>query len=72
MGSTFYNGVPIEDVDFREEFEKELEQLEKNLAKIKEKSFYGKFCWNPSRYQFWALKLANANKALANEDVTLS
>jgi hypothetical protein len=66
--STFYGGVPIEQVDFDAEFEKELAQLKTQIEEIEEKKKSKGSKFN-SRY--WAIKLNRANKALQDAQVTL-
>lgn len=65
----FYDGVPIEQVDFDAEYEKELAQLKACIEQIEKKKESKGSKFN-SRY--WTLKLNRANKALQNEQVTLS
>lgn len=67
--SIFYGGVPIEQVDFDAEYEKELAQLKARIEQIEEKKESKGSKFN-SRY--WTIKLNRANKALQNEKVTLS
>ena len=67
MSNSFYGGVPIEQVDFEKEFEKELEQLTDNINRLKAKKYAGK----KINYQFWTLKLNKANKALEVGTVAL-
>ena len=62
--SIFYGGVPIEQVNFDVEYEKELAQLKTQEEKKKSKG--SKF---NSRY--WTIKLNRANKALQDAQVTL-
>lgn len=68
MSSHFYGGVPIEQVDFEKEFNKELEQLTDTINELKARKYTGK----KINYHFWALKLNRANKALEAGQVTLS
>lgn len=68
MSKIFYNGIPIEQIDFREEFEKEFESLINRINNIKtKKNTNEKF-----NYQYWTMKLNRANKALEVGEVTLS
>lgn len=67
-GSTFYGGVPIEQVDFDAEFEKELIQLKAQIEQLEKKKESKGSKFN-SRY--WAIKLNRANKALQDAHVTL-
>lgn len=66
--SIFYGGVPIEQVDFDVEYEKELAQLKIQIEQIEQKKKAKGSKFN-SRY--WTLKLNRANKALQNAQVTL-
>ena len=68
MSNTFYGGVPIEQVDFEKEFEKELAELETKIAEIKAK----KATKEKFNHHFWTIKLSRANKALEIGEVTLS
>ena len=68
MSGNFYGGIPIEQVDFEQEFNKELEQLTNRIAELKMKKYTGK----KINYHFWTLKLNSANKALEVDKVTLS
>ena len=67
MSNTFYGGVPVEQVDFEKEFEKELKQLQNNINKLKAKKNTGK----KINYHYWTLKLNKANRALEVGVVTL-
>lgn len=62
----FYGGVPIEEVDFDKELEKEISLMEENLKLIKDKKATGKI-----NSQYWTIKLNRANKALEQGQVTL-
>ena len=68
MSNTYYGGIPIEQVDFDKEYEKELIQLKEQIKSLEErkKSKGEKF---NSRY--WTLKLNRANKALQESQITL-
>lgn len=68
MSSHLYGGVPIEEVDFEKEFDKELEELTNRLNELKSRKATGK----KINYHFWTLKLNRANKALETGQVTLS
>ena len=68
MSSHFYDGVPIEQVDFEKEFEKELERLTDSINKLKARKCTGK----KINYHIWTLKLNRANKALEVGTVQLS
>lgn len=66
--STFYGGVPIEQVDFDVEYEKELAQLKIQIEQIEQKKKVKGSKFN-SRY--WTIKLNRANKALQDAQITL-
>lgn len=68
MGSTFYGGTPIEQVDFEKEFEKELQQLTDNINQLKVRKYTGK----KIDYYYWTLKLNKANRALEVGTVAFS
>ncbi len=68
MGSIFYGGTPIEQVDFEKEFKKELQQLTDNINQLKVRKYTGK----KIDYHYWTLKLNKANRALEVERVALS
>lgn len=67
-GSIFYGGVPIEQVDFDKEFEKELKQLKAQIDFIEKKREAKGSKFN-SRY--WTIKLNRANKSLQESQITL-
>ena len=67
MGNHFFNGVPVEQVDFENEYRKELALLESRINQLKEKENSGK----KMNYQYWTLKLARANKVLEIGQVVL-
>lgn len=67
--NVYYNGIPIDQVDFKKESLKELALLEKNIAEIKIKLQKAKR--DSYDYQFWTIKLYNANKRLEVGIVTL-
>ena len=67
MSGVFYNGIPIEKVDFEKEFDKELEELANRINELKARKCNGK----QINYQYWTLKLNSANKALEVGQVTL-
>ena len=54
-----YGGVPINEVDFEKEFDKELEQLKQTIEMLEQRKQE-----NDISYNYWTLKLHNANKAL--------
>ena len=66
--SHLYGGVPIEQVDFEKEFDKELEILTNHINDLKARKYTGK----KINYHIWTLKLNRANKALEVGQVTLS
>lgn len=66
--SIFYGGVPIENVDFDAEYEKELAQLKAQIEQIEKKKEAKGSKFN-SRY--WTIKLNRANKALQEAQITL-
>ena len=68
MSNFFYGGVPVEQVDFEKEFDKELEQLTDNINQLKARKGTGK----KINYLYWTLKLNKANRALEVGTVTLS
>lgn len=68
MSGIFYGGVPIEKVDFQQEFDKELEILTNRINELKARKYTGK----KLDYHLWTLKLNKANKALEIGQVTLS
>ena len=64
----YYGGKPIEQVDFEKEFNKELEELTERIHKLKTQKYGNKKLF----YQYWTLKLHQANEALKVGEVTLS
>ena len=66
--SIFYGGVPIENVDFDAEYEKELEQLKAQIEQIEKKKEVKGSKFN-SRY--WTIKLNRANKTLLEAQIIL-
>ena len=67
MSNIFYGGVPIEQVDFQKEFDKELETLANHINELKVRKYTGK----KINYRYWTLKLNRANKALEVGQVVL-
>ena len=67
MSNIFYGGVPIEQVDFEKEFDKELETLTNHINELKARKYAGK----KINYHYWTLKLNRANKALEVGQVVL-
>lgn len=70
MSGLFYDGVPIEQVDFEKEFDKEISILEERLNELKARKKMKDI--RNKNYHYWAIKLARANKALEVGQVTLS
>lgn len=68
MSSIFYNGTPIEEVDFEKEFNKELQELTDKINELKTKKYTNK----KINYEYWALKLLRANRELEVGKVTIS
>lgn len=66
----FYNGIPIDQVDFEQEFNKELAILEEHIAHLKAKQSCKDI--RNKNYQYWALKINRANQALEVGQVVLS
>lgn len=67
MSGIFYDGVPIEQVDFEKAFNKELEALENHINELNKRKYTGK----KINYNYWFLKLCRANKALEVGEVIL-
>ena len=67
MNNTYYNGIPIEQVDFEAEFDKELAALESKIAELKAR----KQTETGLNHHFWVIKLNRANQALENGLITL-
>ena len=61
MNKMFYNGLPVEEVDFIKEFERELTELVERMEQIKLRQEINK----DFNYQYWTTKFARANKDLA-------
>lgn len=68
MSGIFYDGTPIEQVDFEKEFDKELEILTNRINELKVRKNTDK----KLDYHLWTLKLNKANKALEIGQVTFS
>lgn len=68
MSKIYYDGLPLESVDFVKESQLELEKLEKNIEKIKEKLKEAE----PDSYAFryWTLKMTRANEELSVPKIT--
>lgn len=64
---TLYGGVPVDKVDFKKEYQKELELLKNTINELEQRAETG----NIKNYHFWTLKLNRANKALENGRVVL-
>lgn len=58
-----YDGVPVSEVDFESEFNKELSILKASIESIERRH---------KNYQYWTIKLHNANKCLEIGEVTLN
>lgn len=67
MSGHLYGGMPIEQVDFEKEFDKELETLTNHINELKTRKYTGK----KINYHYWTLKLNRANKALEVGQVVL-
>lgn len=70
MSGIFYGGTPIEQVDFEKEFDKEIAILEEHIKELKARKKMKDI--RNKNYQYWAIKLNRANKALEVGQVTLS
>lgn len=70
MSGIFYGGIPIEQVDFEKEFDKEIAILEEHIRELKARKKMKDI--KNKNYQYWAIKLNRANKALEVGQVTLS
>lgn len=68
MSGIFYGGIPIEEVDFEKEFDKELDSLSDKINELKARKYTNK----KINYQYWTIKLSRANKAMEVGNVTLS
>jgi len=66
----FYNGTPINEVNFEEEFDKELKILEETIKDLKIRKRMRDI--KNKNYQYWTMKLNRANKALEVGQVTLN
>ena len=67
MSGHLYGGVPIEQVDFEKEFDKELETITNHINELKARKYTGK----KINYRYWTLKLNRAKKALEVGQVVL-
>lgn len=63
----FYNGIPIDKVDFEAEFNQEFAELLNKLSDLKLREETGKRI----NYHYWTIKLHRANKALEVGKVSL-
>lgn len=70
MSGVFYGGIPIEQVNFESEFDKEIAALEKRIKELKESKKMENA--SDSDYQYWAMKLHGANKVLEISQVSPS
>ena len=68
MSGHLYGGIPVENVDFEKEFDKELDELTNKINELKSRKYTGK----KINYHIWTLKLNKANKALEVGTVSLS
>ena len=66
--SIFYGGVPVEQVDFDKEFEKELSQLKAQIEYIEKKKETKGVKFNS---KYWTIKLNRANKSLQEPQISL-
>lgn len=66
--SIFYDGVPIDKVDFEAEYSKELSNLLAQVSKLTKKQSEKGSKFN---YRYWTIKLNKANKALEESQITL-
>lgn len=66
--SIFYDGVPIDEVDFEAEYNKELSNLLAQTSKLAKKQSEKGSNFN---YRYWTIKLNKANKALEESQITL-
>lgn len=67
MSCHLYGGVPIEQVDFEAEFDKEIAILTETINELKAR----KRVKGINNFHYWAIKLNRANKALEVGQVTL-
>lgn len=69
MNNTFYNGVPIEKVDFKLEARKELEKIKRKIEEMEEK--LDNIDDNSVIHQIYTIRLSRANEKLEREEATL-
>ena len=69
MNNTFYNGVPVEKVDFKLEARKELEKIKRKIEEMEEK--LDNIDDNSIIHQIYAIRLSRANEKLEREEATL-
>ena len=69
MNNTFYNGVPVEKVDFKLEARNELEKIKRKIAEMEEK--LDNIDDNSVIHQIYAIRLSRANAKLEREESTL-
>lgn len=70
MESILYGGIPINEVNFEEEFNRELAILESKVEELKMRQTCKDV--KNKNYMYWTMKMRNANKALEVGQVTLS
>ena len=69
MNNSFYNGIPIEKVDFKLEARNELEKIKRKIAEMEEK--LDNIDDNSVIHQIYAIRLSRANEKLEREEATL-
>ena len=69
MNNSFYNGIPIEKVDFKLEARNELEKIKRKIAEMEEK--LDNIDDNSVIYQIYTIRLSRANAKLEREEATL-
>lgn len=69
MSSSFYNGVPVEKVDFKLEARKELEKIKRKIAEMEEK--LDNIDDDSIIHQIYTIRLSRANEKLEREEATL-
>ena len=69
MNNTFYNGVPVEKVDFKLEERKELEKIKRKIEEMEEK--LDNVDDDSIIHQIYAIRLSRANAKLEREESTL-
>ena len=69
MNNSFYNGVPIDKVDFKLEARKELEKIKRKIAEMEEK--LDNIDDDSVIHQIYAIRLSRVNEKLEREEATL-